>query len=500
VVTTPYRMDYPDATLKPGHAVLAHVRRHRFIYLSLALHAALVGGFYKLHHAGALRSERARQQQAIDAGERLTQQGRLEKRVHDMARIESLLEQSAAGSRTQARPHEEDEVLFSAQPKAPTALLKQATELSRKIEHLERDTEAAQLAKLLRIPKEKALKQIEAARKPQAPPGPAPGKVATADVAKQIAQLEGKARAVLERRRQQLARERNGTPVTAGAMRGDADGSGGSSRRRNGSGSGNSSSSGNSGGQDRNAAQGGHAGPEGASTGGGGVPSVLDRMTAFTNPDMPEGVTKAYAAGGLQDFFDGGIGHMPVLDAGTIVKGSGRMIGPGGPYANRVYINRWYLIGPFEGRHGEGLFANAPQPPEQAVVLDAVYRGKDGRLLKWDYVDMARYPLIPPDAAEDAVYYGYTELMMAREQDLTIWVGADDDAQLWLNDRLVWRGGNVNKRWFFGEIYGTWNSYVRDYNLSEGKRVLHFRQGRNKLFFKLANGPTRLFFSLVLTK
>jgi hypothetical protein len=46
----------------------------------------------------------------------------------------------------------------------------------------------------------------------------------------------------------------------------------------------------------------------------------------------------------------------------------------------------------------------------------------------------------------------------------------------------------------------TRNTYVRDYNLSEGKRTVHFRKGRNKLFFKLSNGPTRLFFSLVLTK
>jgi hypothetical protein len=176
------------------------------------------------------------------------------------------------------------------------------------------------------------------------------------------------------------------------------------------------------------------------------------------------------------------------------------MIGPGGTYANRVWVNRWYLIGPFDGRHGEGLFANYRHPPEQGVVLDAAYRGKGGRLVTWDYVDMARYPLIPPVPAEDAVYYGYTELMLDAEQDLTIWVGADDDAQLWLNDRLVWKGGNVDKDSFFGQIYETRNSYVRDYNLNEGRRVVHFRKGRNKLFFKLSNGPTRLFFSLVLTK
>jgi hypothetical protein len=198
--------------------------------------------------------------------------------------------------------------------------------------------------------------------------------------------------------------------------------------------------------------------------------------------------------------FGGGVARIPTVDAATMVKGTGRMIGPGGTYANRVWVNRWYLIGPFDGRHGDGLFANYRHPPEQGVVLDAAYRGKGGRLVKWDYVDMARYPLEPPVHAEDAVYYGYTELMLDAEQDLTIWVGADDDAQLWLNDRLVWKGGNADKDSFFGQVYETRNTYVRDYNLSEGRRVVHFRKGRNKLFFKLSNGPTRIFFSLVLTK
>lgn len=90
--------------------------------------------------------------------------------------------------------------------------------------------------------------------------------------------------------------------------------------------------------------------------------------------------------------------------------------------------------------------------------------------------------------------------MVDRDEDLTAWIGADDDAQLWLNDRLVWAGGSIDKGWFFGRIYETSDDDVRNYNLSEGKRTVHFRKGRNKLFFKLSNGPTRLFFSLVLTK
>jgi len=460
----------------------AHLRRHPFLVLSLVLHAVPLIALYYLGSQRIELAQRDRQQRLVESGARLTAQARLEKRVHDMERIKSLLEQSVAAHPAQ---NKDDEVQFSAQPKAPDELLKQAKKLSRKIDEIERDTKAERLAQLLDIPKEKALEQVAGPPKPEAPPAAEPK--TAAEAAAQIEQLEAKARDVLEQRRQQLEQQQNGVQVATGPAgagpRGVGDGG------LNGNGDGNGKANGNG--------QGGQGLGKG-NTGGTGS-AMLDRIAAFTNPDMPDRVTKAYT-GRLGAFFGGGVGHIPDVDAATMVKGTGRMIGPGGTYANRVYVNHWYLIGPFDGRHGEGLFANYRHPPEQGVVLDAAYRGKGGRLVKWDYVDMARYPLIPPVHAEDAVYYGYTELMIDAEQDLTIWVGADDDAQLWLNDRLVWEGGNVNKDSFFGQFYETRNTYVRDYNLNEGKRVVHFRKGRNKLFFKLSNGPTRLFFSLVLTK
>jgi hypothetical protein len=377
-------------------------------------------------------------------------------------------------------------VQFSAQPKAPDELLKQAKALSRKIDELERNAKAERLAKLLDIPKDKALEQIAKAPAPDEPSSPEPTNAAEA--AAQIEQLEAKARDVLEQRRQQLEQQQNGVQVAADTA--------GAAQRGAGKGNGNANTNGNANG--RGSGKLGKGIGDGTTNGAGTV--MLDRIAAFKNPDLPDRVTTAYAGDGLRPFLGDGVGHVPEVDAATMVKGAGRIIGPGGTYANRVWVNRWYVIGPFSGRHGPGVFANYRHPPEQGVVLDAAYRGKGGRVVKWDYVDMARYPLMPPVHAEDAVYYGYTELMIDAEQDLTIWVGADDDAQLWLNDRLVWAGGNVHKDWFFGQVYETRNTFVRDYNLSEGKRTVHFRKGRNKLFFKLSNGPTRIFFSLVLTK
>jgi hypothetical protein len=198
--------------------------------------------------------------------------------------------------------------------------------------------------------------------------------------------------------------------------------------------------------------------------------------------------------------FSQGSGEIPPVDATNLVRGRGRMFGAGGEYANRVYLNSWYIIGPFAGRHGTGLFDNPSYPPEQAVLLDAVYYGKDNRLLKWRYVTAQGYPLVPPDSVEDSVYYGYTEVSVDEACDLTAWIGVDDDVQIYLNDRLVWSGGNIDKQWYFDAVFSRGTTYLRDYNRTEGKRVLHFNKGRNKIFFKLSNGPNHSFLSMVLTR
>ncbi|QJD99973.1 cell envelope integrity protein TolA [Massilia forsythiae] len=493
-----------DDAPRPGHALIGSLRRRRFLCLSLLLHAMALAALACLAGHRNVLDQRERQRELIETGSRLTQQARLERRVQDMARIKSMLEQSVAAGDARQAPAaaQEGDVRFDAHAKTPQDLLRQASELARKIDKIEHDIEAQRLVKLLGIPKNKALEQIAQARKLQQ--AHAGKTLHDVDAAARIAQLEAQARAVLERRRRQLTEQRDGTRLTASAARGTG-GTSPSGAGRHGAAShggadaqGGLVGSGNGPGKGPGSGQG--SGPGNGITGNMQGSSLLERMAGFANPDLPDRATEAYTAGGLRAFFDRGIGHIPDVGAGPVVKGAGRILGRGGPYANRIHVNAWYLIGPFEGRHGEGLFTNDRHPPEQAVALDAVYRGKDGRLLKWEYIDAVSYPLIPPDRAEDAVYYGYTELMVDADQDLTAWIGADDDAQLWLNDLLVWRGGNVDKQWFFGQVYETVNTGVRNMNLSEGKRVLHFKKGRNKLFFKLSNGPTRLFFSLVLTK
>ncbi len=115
---------------------------------------------------------------------------------------------------------------------------------------------------------------------------------------------------------------------------------------------------------------------------------------------------------------------------------AGQRIGPSAPLATRVLLDRWYLVGPFDGRSPSML--QHAYPPELAVDLDAVYEGKDGRLLSWQVLIASAHPLVPEPRHANAVYYATTELHSDRERDVWLELGVDDDAKVWLNDELVW--------------------------------------------------------------
>ena len=453
---------------------LAVPRKRPYLIASLALHALLAGYLY---YFGTVEFELRRQDEQVASSMRATSQARTARRVDDLKNIKELLEKSA---------QREDEAQQQASPAAPTPLdsdpkdmLAEARELSKAIEDIHRDIQAEELARLTGKPKEEALAEVEAAALPTEPPSADLPKQdgAISSPAEEIAKLEEAAREVLAKRGEALQRMEQGVPVSGsgaptGAPGEEGEGTASEDTARDHTGSGN-----------------------------GSPAPVAQEIAAF----MRDGVEAEKAApsrrykGGEERFFHGGVGHIPHVDPSRMIKAKGRMLGAGGQYTNRIYLNSWYLIGPFAGRHGAGLFNNPKYPPEDAVLLDAVYRGKDNRLVKWEYVNDPSYPLIPRDHAEDAVYYGYTEIWMDQERDLMVWIGADDDARVHLNGKVMWKGGNWNKQWFWDTLYGSSNTYVRDYNRTEGKKIVRFQKGRNTIFFKLSNGPTRLFFSMVLT-
>lgn len=186
----------------------------------------------------------------------------------------------------------------------------------------------------------------------------------------------------------------------------------------------------------------------------------------------------------------------PALDHEPLHQARGLSIGAGGSYANRVYLDRWHVIGPFEP--GMEAPLQRAHPPEWSIALDGQYPGKGGRLLQWRYLHARLYPMYLPDAVDYGVYYGYTEIVLDRDRELWVWVGADDNAKLWVNDRLVWDGGDNSKAWFYEDVRGL-RREVAEWNLSEARILWPFRKGRNRLMFKLHNGLGTMFVSVVLS-
>lgn len=318
----------------------------------------------------------------------------------------------------------------------PDQALAQAQALARAIEQADQRGRARELARLLAIPPAQALRQVQQEDRAAAAPAPS-GKAAEA-----VAQLERRALQVAARHQAEQARKRDGTPVPG----------------MQGSGA---------------AGAGGAAGPEAPPAPGGSAD-----LTGGTWRDA-----RRYGA------------LAPAFDSPGARLADGRKAGPGEAVADRVYLNAWYVIGPFAGA-GEASMARV-LPPETVVDLDGLYRGQAGRLLQWQYVSARSYPVVPPDSAENAVYYAYTEVHMDRERDVWLLIGADDDSMLWLNGRQIWRSGDDDKRWY-RTPYLNLRDDIAGMNLIEGRRRVHLRQGRNSLLLKLYNSVGLTFYSVLL--
>ena len=438
--------------------------RHPFLESSLIAHAALL---LLLYFYGGYQSDR-RLKTEVASSLRATSLVSTAKRLEDLQTIKRLLQKSADGVDIQPEPGADN----SAAPQTLEEVLERAREISQAIDAIDREIQAEELAELLGLPQPPPFDELPQTAVPNAPDtesnvvedimapmheeSGSQASVSDEMVAQQVDMLVAKARATLERRQHRLEAKIEGVQVKGEKL-----------------GKGQQDAEGNA--------------------------SVLAEIVAHIGAESSAQAVHStiYAA---EYFFDGAKSEIPPVDATGLVRGRGRLFGAGGEYANRVYLNSWYIIGPFPGRHGNGLFDNPSYPPEKAVLLDAVYFGKGNRLLRWRYVTAHTYPLIPPDLAEDSVYYGYTEVLVDEACDLTAWIGADDDVHIYLNGQKVWERGNVNKMPFFFTIFHTDNTYLHDYNRTEGMQVLHFNKGRNKIFFKFSNGASGGFLSIVLTR
>lgn len=423
--------------LRAGFDALDGARRQPFLIGSLALHAAMLAGLY-FSGPHSLRQ----QQQA-----------------HDASRIAAVLD---AARRAQMQRHLQRLEALARELKLapPTAAdvepLQRAQALAERIEQAEQVARAARLSRLLGIKPAEALQQIRAedARRRRTLPPP--------DPAHALAHLEQRARGAAQRMRDQARQEAAGHRLASA-----------SAGKRTGAQQGGAAS--------HLAAEGrAHARAGGRPGGGSGGGEPTASIGGVGEP---------------QRIYDGAT-RSPSLDTAQLRLATGRSFGPGAHYANRVFLDRWSVVGPFAAQGSRAL--GDVLGPELAVDLDAIYQGKHG-LVSWTAQHSATYPFVPEPREADAVYYASTELRMDRDTEAWLDVGVDDDAKLWLNDELVWESGNGDKPWY-RRPYDRLDEALARYGLVEQRIPVTLRAGRNTLLLKLYNGVDLMFFSVVVAR
>jgi len=185
----------------------------------------------------------------------------------------------------------------------------------------------------------------------------------------------------------------------------------------------------------------------------------------------------------------------------------GRRIAANSTRKGWLYINTWYMIGPWDMRKDHainpGKFA-IPHPPEFAIDFDAVYydgvQGRDavietdfdpqsvnGRpvkldgVLRWKFMQSESLHNKMPVTAADSIYYCYTELYFDEAQEMVVAIGTDDSGKLWINDELIWKDSGSGQ-----------------YYIDEHIARLKFRKGVNKVLIRLENGGSATGISFML--
>jgi hypothetical protein len=155
-----------------------------------------------------------------------------------------------------------------------------------------------------------------------------------------------------------------------------------------------------------------------------------------------------------------------------------------------LYVNTWYMIGPWEG-HGRSDFS-LTHSPESAIDLDAVYydgqRGEgiaeidshplrvDGETvqldgtLRWKFMQSESMHNTMPVTTDSSVYYAYTELYFDEAATMIVAIGTDDSGKLWINDKEIWQ-----------DTGASW------YHIDEHIEAFTFNQGWNRILVRLDN-------------
>jgi hypothetical protein len=470
-------------------------RRHPWLVASLAAHVALAASLYT---AGPVRIAVKRDQgvrRQVQHSLQQTAQREMQRELRTMDEIRDALAKSA-GEAGAAGDGGKGAAKDSAGARDPAA---QARALAAQIEAVRQKIRAAEMARLLRIPEAEALKRVKAETARQPRPALPKNRPPEAVVAEAMAQ----AKAALAERRAQLLAQGQGVPVKRDGGARLNPGRPGTGAKAAGAGTpGAGPQGGNANGRGLGKGSGGGAGVSGDPSASSALGGRLDALAQGLEMGTPGALTGSSLDMSSSAFGDSrGYGDYlapPPVDADRTRIGNGRMLGAGGAYANRVFLDTWYMIGPFDGQGRDSQ--TAIYPPERGIDLDAVYYGKNHLPVRWTFQQDARYPSVPLPRAENAVYYAYTEVEVDRDMDVWVSIGADDDSKMWFNDRLVWISSLVDDKPWYRQPFYTIGPALATRNLTEGQRRLHFHQGRNTILFKLYNGMNLMFFSVVLSK
>ena len=139
------------------------------------------------------------------------------------------------------------------------------------------------------------------------------------------------------------------------------------------------------------------------------------------------------------------------------------------------FLNRWYLLGPFDAPEFSGF--EQAFPPETKVDLSATYAGQDGTIGWKAYQATDRLgqtnlvQVIGP--VKEAVGYAYTEVYSPSSQKAELRCGADDNMTVWINDKLAFSRG----QWLNGT------------RLDRFSAPCELQQGTNRILIKICQGP-----------
>jgi hypothetical protein len=172
-------------------------------------------------------------------------------------------------------------------------------------------------------------------------------------------------------------------------------------------------------------------------------------------------------------------GPIPELDRDIPAVGA-RKMGGGGQPGEWMFIDSWWTLGPFPNPNRINI--DREFPPDSLIDLDATYVGKDGRTIKWQFVQSEKPEIVPHNAEPYGIWYAYTEFYCDRPRDVLIAMGTDDRGNLKINGVPVWISSKRLKGWDIDEVW----------------RRVHFNEGINRILYRVENGWMHIGFSLVM--